>query len=378
MKVRIEIDTKTFVRFWLVVIGFAFVILALYSARVALTIIGVALFLALALNGPVSRLARILPDRSRTLSTAIAFTVVVALLAAVVFLVVPPIVQQTAKFIDSAPTLVRTISEQWQGLGNLIEKYHIQPQVDQAVKSIQADSTRWAAGFGRNFISGIGSAMSMFAATLLVLVLTFLMLVEGPGWLQKLWSVYRDTRKMAYHKHLVNRMHSVVSGYVTGQLTVTGIDAVCAGATVFILSLFFPEVPANLALPTIAITFTLALIPMFGATIAGAIVSLLLILNSLPAGIIFAVYFMVYQQIENNFISPAIQARRIELSPLAVLVAVTVGLYVFGIAGGIISIPIAGCLKVLVEEYLENNRKERKEGEKPLAKLVKKLSGEEA
>ena len=86
MKVRIEIDTKTFVRFWLVVIGFAFVILALYSARTALTIIGVAFFLALALNGPVSRLAKVLPDRSRTLSTAIAFTVVVAILAAVVFL----------------------------------------------------------------------------------------------------------------------------------------------------------------------------------------------------------------------------------------------------------------------------------------------------
>lgn len=73
MKVRIEIDTKTFVRFWLVVIGFAFAILALYSARMPLFIIGTALFLALALNGPVSWMARRLPDRSRTLSTAIAF-----------------------------------------------------------------------------------------------------------------------------------------------------------------------------------------------------------------------------------------------------------------------------------------------------------------
>ncbi|MFZ2545905.1 MAG: hypothetical protein WAW62_02675, partial [Candidatus Saccharimonas aalborgensis] len=106
MKVRIEIDTKTFVRFWLVVIGFAFAILALYSARMPLFIIGTALFLALALNGPVSWMARRLPDRSRTLSTAIAFMAVIGVLAAVVFLVVPPIVQQTAKFIDSAPTLV--------------------------------------------------------------------------------------------------------------------------------------------------------------------------------------------------------------------------------------------------------------------------------
>ena len=376
MKVRIEIDTRTFVRFWLVVIGFAFAILALYSARTALIIIGTALFLALALNGPVSRLSRRLPDRSRTLSTAIAFTVVVALLAAVVFLVLPPIVQQTAKFIESAPTLVRSMSEQWQGLGNLIDKYHIQPQVDQAVAAIQADSTRWAASFGKNFISGVGSAFSLFAATLLVLVLTFLMLVEGPSWLKRLWGLYKDTDRMETHQRLVRRMHSVVSGYVTGQLTVSGIGGLCAGATVFIMSLFFREVPANLALPTIAITFTLSLIPMFGATIAGVIVSLLLVFNSVPAGIIFAVYFMIYQQIENNFISPAIQSRRIELSPLAVLVAVTIGLYVFGIAGGIISIPIAGSLKVLVEEYLVINRKIRTESDKPLTKLVKKLSGD--
>lgn len=378
MKVRIEIDTRTFVRFWLVVIGFAFAILALYSARTALIIIGTALFLALALNGPVSKLSKRLPDRSRTMSTAIAFFVVVAFLAAVIFLVVPPIIQQTSKFIDSAPTLVKTVSEQWKGLGGIIDKYHIQPQVDQAIAAVQADSSRWATNAGKNLISGIGSAFSVFVATLLVLVLTFLMLVEGPGWLQRIWGLYRDTSRMKAHKKLVNRMHGVVSGYVTGQLTVSGIGSTAAGLTVFILTLFFTEVPANLALPSVAIAFTLSLIPMFGATIAGAIISVLLLFNSVPAGIIFAIYFMVYQQIENNFISPTIQSRRIELSPLAVLVAVTIGLYVFGVAGGIISIPIAGCIKVLVEDYLERSREVRSDSEKPLSKLVKKLTGEDA
>ena len=375
MKVRIEIDTKTFVRFWLVVIGFAGVILALYSARAALIILGTSLFLALALNGPVSRLARHLPDRNRTLSTAISFFAVMLFLGAVIFLVIPPIVQQTVKFIDSAPEMVRTLSTQWQGFGDIVEKYHIQPQVDQAVASMQADAARWVAGFGKNFVSGIGSAFALFAASLLVLALTFLMLVEGPEWMKRIWGLYRDERRLRHHKHIVNRMRQVVSGSVSGQLTVSGIDAVCAGATVFILAQFFHEVPANLALPTIAICFVLSLIPMFGATIAGVIVSLLLAFNSLPAAIIFVVYFVVYQQLENNIISPRIQSKRIELSPLAVLAAVTVGLYVFGIAGGIISIPIAGCIKVLIESYLERSREARNEErskEKPFAKLVKK------
>ena len=375
MKVRIEIDTKTFVRFWLVVIGFAAVILALYSARTALIILGTSLFLALALNGPVSRLARHLPDRSRTLSTAISFFAVVLFLSAVIFLVIPPIVQQTVKFIEGAPEMVRTLSTQWQGFGSVVEKYHIQPQVDQAVASIQTDAARWVTGLSKNFVSGIGSAFALFAASLLVLVLTFLMLVEGPEWMKRIWSLYSDNKRLKHHKHIVSRMRQVVSSYVSGQLTVSGIGALCAGATVFVLAQFFHEVPANLALPTIAICFVLSLIPMFGATIAGVIVSLLLAFNSLPAAIIFVVYFVVYQQLENNIISPRIQSKRIELSPLAVLAAVTVGLYVFGIAGGIISIPIAGCIKVLIESYLERSREARNEErskEKPFAKLLKK------
>ena len=378
MKVRIEIDTKTFVRFWLVVISFAAVILFVYYARTALTIIGTAVFLALALNVPVTILARRLPGGSRTLSTAISFILIILLLAMMVFLVIPAIAEQTVKFIESLPQLLQSLSSQWSGLGVLVEKYNIQPQVDQAVLSIQQNATGAVASFGGNFLNVLGSAFSVFAASLLTLVLTFLMLVEGPTWMKRVWGLYSDKVRMEHHRHVLRRMHQVVSGYVTGQLTVSGIGSLCAGATVFILSMFIDEVPANLALPTIAIAFVFSLIPMFGATIAGVIISLLLALNSVPAGIIFAIYFMVYQQIENNFISPTIQSRRIELSPLAVLSAVTIGLYVFGIAGGIISIPIAGCIKVLVEEYLARKRHKHDEEQKPLAKLVRKLQGEES
>ena len=378
MKVRIEIDTSTFVRFWLVVIGFAFAILALYSARTALFIIGTSLFLAIALNGPVSKLARRLPHRSRTLSTALAFLAVIAFLAAIVFLVVPPIVQQTVKFIDNAPQLVNEISREWRGLGGFIEKYNLQPQIDTAINSAKNNVGRMVTGFGQNILSGLTSAISVFTSMLLVLIFTFFILVEGPVWTQRIWKLYQDPDKMEHHRELARRMLLVVSNYVVGQLSVAAIGAMCAGGVVFIVSLFFKEVPVNLALTTIGISFVLALIPMFGATIAGIIITLLLAINSLPAAIIFAIYFVVYQQIENNLISPAIQSKRIELSPLAVLTAITIGLYVFGVAGGIISIPIAGSIKVLLDDYLSETRRKREIKEKPLAKLVKKIKSAEA
>jgi predicted PurR-regulated permease PerM len=376
MKTRIEIDTKTFVRFWLVVIGFAFAILAVYSASAALILLGIAFFLALALNAPVTYLATHLPGKSRVGGTAIAYVLVLAVLGVFAFLIVPPIAQQTAKFSQSVPGLVESVTTQWDGASGLVKKYNLQPQVDNLVKSVKDNSTHWASSIGANLLSGVGSVASTFASTVLVLVLTFLMLVEGPMWLQRLWGVYNDEERMERHRNLVHRMYTVVTGYVTGQLTVSGIGAALAGLTVFMLSLFLPGVPSNLALPTVAIAFTLSLIPMFGATIAGIIISLLLVLNNLTAGIIFAVYFIVYQQIENNFISPTIQSKKLELSALTVLASVTIGLYVFGLAGGIISIPIAGCLKVLLEDYLERARKNRKKSERPLNKIVNKIKGE--
>ena len=112
---------------------------------------------------------------------------------------------------------------------------------------------------------------------------------------------------------------------------------------------------------------------MFGATIAGALMTLLLGLNSVTAAIIYLVFFIIYQQVENNFISPVIQSKKVELSALTVLVSVTIGLYISGIVGGVIAIPIAGTIKVLLEDYLDQSKKKREESQKMSAKLVNKI-----
>lgn len=372
MKVRIEIETKTFVRFWLVIAAFLLALQIIISARQALVIIGTAFFLALALNRPVTALANRLPGKSRIGGTAIAYVVVVGLLGMFLSFVVPPIIEQTAHVVSSLPVLVDQIQSQWHGLHRLVEHYGLEAQLNQALGSIRNNATDWAAHIGTNIISSVGSLFGLLTSLFLVLVLSFLMLVEAPRWLELLWGVYNDEERMKSHRKLARRMYNVVTGYVTGQLAVSGIGAFFAGLTVFIMSFIF-HVPANLALPTAAIAFLLSLIPMFGATIGGILICLLLAFNDISASLTFAIYFVIYQQIENNFISPTVQSKTVELSALAILSSVTVGLYLFGVAGGIVSIPIAGCIKVLLEDYLERAKKHRKESENPLHKLVKKL-----
>lgn len=350
-KVKIQIDTRTFVRFWLVVIGFAAIAFVIFSARAALIILATALFLALALNPLVARLARVIPGKSRVLSTALSYVAVVIVLGAFVFLVVPPIVQQTAKLVETVPTLVNNATQQYKGLSQIIDHYQLQPQVDSALSSIKSSASSLTTSFGKNIVSSVGSVFSGIAAGILVLVLAFFMLVEGPSWLSKLWSSYADKKRMAYHRRILGKMYTVVTSYVNGQLLVSALDGAAAGVAVFILSLIF-NVPTNFAIPAAAIMFLFSLIPMFGALLGGLLVGLILAINDPIAGLIYFAYVILYQQLEGNYISPRIQSKKLDLSGLIVLGSVTTGIYLFGIPGAIISIPIAGIAKILIEEYI--------------------------
>ena len=93
------------------------------------------------------------------------------------------------------------------------------------------------------------------------------------------------------------------------------------------------------------------LIPMFGPLITAIIVSLITFISAPAAGLIFLVVYVIYEQIENNLIAPKIQGDALDLPSVVVLIAVTIGIYMFGLLGAIISIPIAGIIKVLVDEY---------------------------
>jgi len=369
MKVRIEIDTRTFVRFWLVVIGFALAAIAIYSARVALIILGAALFLAIALSPSVTRLARLFHSKSRVLGTALAYIAVVIVLGLVVFLVVPPIVDQTAKFARNVPHLIDSASNQYVGVNAFISHYHLQPEFDRVITSIKDSASQFASGIGSILITGIGSVLSTITATILVLVLAFLMLVEAPIWLDRLWSIYHDKELMNYHRNLLSRMYNVVTSYINGQLTVSSIAGLVSGISVFILSIVF-NVPTSLTIPAATIVFVLSLIPLFGEITGAILVGIILSLNSFTAAIIFIVFFILYAQLEANFISPRVQSKRINLTALAILVAITIGIYLFGIVGAIISIPIAGCINILAEDFFARPKRNQADGFKLFKKNI--------
>lgn len=372
MKVKLEIDTSTFVRFGLVSLGFLAALLIVYKTRAALTTIGVALFFALALNPPVAKISKRMPGNSRVGATALAYVLVIALLAGFLFTVVPPVIEQSSKFAETVPTLIDEATQQRAVFDDFVHRYGLEQEVDSAINNAKDQASSVASNLGNSLVGGVGALFSGAATVIIVLVLTFLMLVEGPSWLTRLWGMYDDPERLKSHRALVNRMYRVVTGFVNGQMLVAFIAATCTLATLLILSAVFP-LPANLALPLSALIFLTGLIPMIGATLGAIVVTLVLLLNDFGAALTFLIYFIVYQQIENNFISPTIQSKTVELSALTVLAAILIGVSLFGLLGGLISIPIAGCVRVLVMHYLERNRRIRAKKESALGKIVTKV-----
>lgn len=369
MRVKIDIETKTFVRFLLVVSGFVGVVILVWKLWPALMIIGISAFLALALNPSVSIIGRRLPGHSRVLATALAYLMVLAIVGVFIYIALPPIIDQTSRFISALPQYIQDLSSRRGVVSDFINRYGLQEQINQLVSGAQQQSGGLAQGLGSSLVNGVSSIFTGAITLITVLVLTFLMLIEGPIWMNKLWDMYHNKVKLESHKRIAERMYKVMSSYVNGQVFVAGIAAASGLLTLLVLTYFF-QLPVTAVIPLTGIIFVTDLIPMIGATIGAIIVSIVLLFNDVGAAISFAIYFIIYQQIENNFIQPVVQSRTVALSALSVLSAVIIGINLLGLIGGIVAIPIAGCIRVIILEFLETRRLQRKKHESR-AKLVK-------
>ncbi|MBO4854839.1 AI-2E family transporter [Candidatus Saccharibacteria bacterium] len=349
---KVQIDTKTFIRFWLVIIGFVAAGYLLVKASAGLLIIGCALFFALAIKPLVNKLANLFPSKSRNLPIAIAYIIVVGFICGFVAIVVPTIISETAKFASNLPNIIDGATNNLTFIDDIGESLHIQNFREETIKAVRDFSQGFVKldNVGSTLTNSITAVGSALATIILALVLAFFMLTEGPRITKKFWNSLGNSRPTKKAEHVVARLSSTISTYVSSAITVALINACATMIAVFAISLILGLNP-GLALPFGLITGVFSLIPMFGSFIGGAIVALLLGFSQVGAGVTFIIYTIVYLQIESNVISPKVQGKGMKLPALAILSAVTIGVYTFGLIGAIISIPIAGCIRVLIEEY---------------------------
>ncbi|QTI96543.1 MAG: AI-2E family transporter [Candidatus Nanogingivalaceae bacterium] len=377
MKVKIEIDTKTLIRFWLVIFGFIILAGAIWIAKDVLIMIIIAAFLALALNSPVAKIAKILPgsSKNRVGATAVAYLIIVLIFGALFSVLTPIITDQVKHFSKDLPQIVQNYTGEQSGIRRFITENHLEGMISQAVDSVTRSINSSVSKIGDVFFGSIASIVGWIISLFMVLAMAFLMLVEGPDLIDKIFKVfYTDKILEKNHRRILSRMYGTVSGYVSSIVTICSISATCGSLATAILALIF-GFPISLIAPIAVLLFIFGMIPMVGTTIAGMLSALIIGLNSPTAGLIFLAYFLIYQQIENNVISPMVQARNNQLSALIIFIALTVGVYAFGLLGALLAIPLAACAKILVQEQLKSRkRRSREENSERLVELLKKIS----
>lgn len=345
-EIEVTVSNRTVLRVLALVFGAIIFITAVRLASYPLLLIASAFFLSLALNSPVHWIARHLPGKlkgQRTAATAIAFILVIAVLGGFLASVVPPLIRQTENFVTAAPGLINDLRDANSPIGGLVERYKLQDEINSFSSEI-GDKLQASSGA---IVSGISTVGSSILAVLTILVLTVMMLVEGPRILAFARELIPDTKR-DHADRLAAEMYRVIKGYINGQVTLAALAAIIITPFFFMLGISYP-------IALMAIVFICGLIPMVGATIGAVIVSLVALATSPVAALIIFLIYLLYQQIENYVIQPKIQANSTDMSPLLIFSSVLIGVSFGGLFGGLFAIPIAGCIRIALLDYLKNH-----------------------
>ncbi len=319
------------------------------AARGVLVWIFVALFLAVALNPAVTWLQGRGIAR-RGVAVAIVFVGTIVAIAALGATIIPTIVNQVNDFVDAVPGYVEDLTAGRGRLGFLEREYQITDRVREAVSNGGASRMLGISGTALAVTKGIVTAV---VATLTIAFLTLFMLLEGPAWVERAFGLLPEEKQPRWRK-VGGDIYKTIGGYVSGNLTISLIAGVVSTAV-----LLGVGVPFAVALGLLVAI--LDLIPLAGATIAAIIVSTVAFLDSTTSGLIVVVFFIVYQQLENHVLQPVVYGRTVQLSPLAVLIAVLIGAELAGVIGALAAIPVAGTIQVILVDWLEHRRIRRSE-----------------
>jgi predicted PurR-regulated permease PerM len=337
--------TRVIVRAVVIVLIAVVGLYVMYLLRRPIGWLVIAAFLAVAMSGPVNLLHR---HMRRGLAIAISYLALFMVPVALGAILVPSIVRAVNDLADNVPTYVNDLQD-YVNKNKKLKKINNDYQITDKLKQ-QANKLPTKIGGAAGTLASVGSGLvSGIFAAVTILILSIFMVSRGREWVEAFLALQPPDREARLRRAL-NRSASAVGSYVAGML----LQATIAGVTTFIvLKLLGVPFPAALAV----VVFFFDLIPLVGATIAAVLVGLVTVFNNFPVDtIIWTVFAIVYQQVENTVIQPRIQSKAVNVQPFVVLVAVLFGSTLFGIPGALMAIPAAATIQIGLHEYWEYRR----------------------
>ena len=305
------------------------------------TLLVVAAFFAIVLTPAVDLVRRKL-HISRGLSTALVFILGIAIISALLYVFISPLVEQGRQFADNFPTYVSDAREGRGPAGDLVKRYNLDERLRDAQTSIE-DSL---ANAGGGALKVAGKVLGGVASILTVLVLALLMVLYGPDMLRDSLNILEPQRRDRV-RAVASDCARALTGYVMGNLL---ISVICGTMTFIALLIFGVPFAAVLALWTAFAD----LIPLVGATL-GAIPTIgVAFLHSTGAGVGMLIFYVIYQQFENHVLQVAIMSKTVHINQLFVLVSVLIGVELLGFLGALLAIPMAGVIQVIGRDLWDN------------------------
>ncbi|GAB4585779.1 AI-2E family transporter [Nocardia sp. IFM 10818] len=259
------------------------------------------------------------------------------ILAGVIALIVPSVVDQAPELADRSTEGINKVRQWLEGPPLNIREEQLNSAVDAIISRLQSSAERIATGV----FTGVSTATSAIVTLFLVLVLTFFFVKDGPKLLPWLHSIL-GSRSGRHIEEVLNRVWVTLGGFIRTQALVSLIDAVLIGGGLVILGI-------PLAAVLTVLTFLGGFIPIVGAFVAGALAVLVaLVSKGMTSALIVLAIIIVVQQLEGNVLQPVLQSRSMQLHAVVVLLAITVGGGLYGIVGAFLAVPTAAVLAVVL------------------------------
>jgi len=344
-RARRPVPVRTILTVIGLVLATALLLYLVIQTRRVLTWLVVAAFFAVALAplvGWVQR--RLLGGQRRALATFLVFLVVFLVLAGLITAFAVPLVNEGTKLADQLPGQLADARAGRGPIGDLLQRFHVL----QWVQNNQDRISSFASGLtapAASVLSGVASAVT---GTVTVLVLAYLMVLEGPNVVEGFTNLFsRQTGERI--RRVGHDCAKSVTGYLSGNLL---ISVICGGLTWIVLLVL--GVPFS---GLIGLFVGLAdLMPLVGATIGGVVAVAAGFIHSTTAGIVVLAFFLLYQQLENHLLQPLIFRRTVQLNPLTVIVAILIGVELLGVLGALLAIPVASMIQVILRDVWDHRR----------------------
>jgi predicted PurR-regulated permease PerM len=307
----------------------------------------IAIFLAVAITPLVGWLSR--HRLPRGLAILVVYLGLLLLFAGLGALVLPPLVDQVQALVSAVAERARQPGGLDQAVEDLANRFGLGGYVDALRAQIRELPGQLSVAAGP-LLSVTRGIFGSLTATVSILLLAFFLLLDSDRFIAALLNLFNPAQRPRLRR-LLGQSAKAIHGYVNGNLLISLIAGVSAFVAMTVVGM-----PYAVALALVVALFDL--IPLVGSILGAAIVVLVALTVNPVTALILTVFFLVYQQIENNVLQPMVYGRSVSLHPLVVFVAVLSGGQLLGILGALLAIPVAEIIRILLAEWLASRAAE--------------------